>query len=222
MKRRVLAIAASLAVAGAIAVPALAADVVITIGESCCTFTPDGIADPNATTIDFDDGDFNWEWGTDGMTSPGHNVRQDRKLFFSGSPTGNNAGGFTVLASAGSFHYYCEPHGSETAGMNGLVQVRPIEDLVDDPAGLPFRVRWARTATTTGDRFQVRFRILGGNGSEEWRPWKTSTSKNSDVFGVGGSPVTVKANRTYEFKVRSMTDSSHRSDPSPVLTVSTF
>jgi hypothetical protein len=220
MKRRVLVIAASLAVAGALAVPAFAADVAITIGESCCTFAPDGISNPNDTTVDVDAEQFRWDWGTDGTTSPGHNVRQDRKLFYSGSPTGNNPGGFIVLASAGSYHYYCEPHLS--AGMEGRIQVRPIEDLEDDPSGLPFRVRWARTATTTGDRFQVRFRILGGNGSEEWRSWKTSTSKNSDVFGVGGSPVTVKADRFYEFKVRSMTDSDHRSDPSPILQVSTF
>ena len=98
---------------------------------------------------------FHWQRAS-GSTSP-HNVHQDFNLFNSGAATSGPIN-FSVRASAGTYHYYCTVHGSPSGGMDGVVRVRPIFASAPDP-GAPFTVRWALTGTTTGNQFDVRFRV---------------------------------------------------------------
>jgi plastocyanin len=144
-----------------------------------------------------------------------HNVRQDFKLFYSGALTTDPID-FSISASAGSYHYYCELHGSTTAGMDGVVKVRPTSSLA--PTGAPFTVKWALLGTNTGDRFDVRFR-RGTSGT--FTPWRTDTSTRSGVFGQNGQPVQVAPGRTYQFQARSQLGPSRQSGWSPTLTVHT-
>jgi plastocyanin len=142
-----------------------------------------------------------------------HNVRQDFKLFYSGGTTSGPIN-FSVSASAGTYHYYCELHRS--FGMDGVVKVRPI--FATNPAGAPFTVRWALPGTTTGDQFDVRFRV-GTSGA--WTLWRNDTSARSGVFGRNGQPVQVRPGRTYQFQARSQKVPTQPSGWSPTLTVNT-
>jgi plastocyanin len=144
-----------------------------------------------------------------------HNVRQDDKLFRSGNPT-TGAINLTVNASAGSYHYYCEIHGSPTGGMSGVVKVRPTFNAA--PTGTPFTVIWADSATNTGKAFDVRYRV-GASGA--WKIWRNDTSQFQSVFGLNNQPVAVVAGKTYQFQVASEQagDHSKRSDWSPTLSV---
>jgi plastocyanin len=141
-----------------------------------------------------------FRWQDAPSASLPHNVRQDFALFNSGSPTSGPIN-FSVSASAGTFHYYCTLHGTPNpggSGMHGVVRVRPTSAA--SPTGLPFTVRWALPETTTGNSFDVRFRV-GTSGA--WRVWKNDVATRSGVFGQGGQPVQVIANRTYQFQARS-------------------
>ena len=82
--------------------------------------------------------------------------------------------------------------------MDGIVKVRPI--LPSRPPGPPFTVTWALAGTTTGNQFDVRYRV-GASGP--WIFWRNDTATRSGVFGQGGQPVQVVAGRTYQFVVRS-------------------
>jgi plastocyanin len=153
---------------------------------------------------------FQWQRALGGNP---HNVRQDFKLFYSGGTTSGPIN-FSVSASAGTYHYYCELHRS--FGMDGVVKVRPV--FAANPAGAPFTVRWALSDTTTGTRFDVRFRV-GVAGP--WRLWRNDTSGRSGVFGRNGQPVRVVSGRTYQFQARSQKVSTQPSGWSPTLTVRT-
>jgi plastocyanin len=137
-----------------------------------------------------------------------HNVNQDEGLFRSGAPTEGPID-LTVTPSAGSYHYYCEIHGSEFGGMDGIVKT-PVKVLTE-PAGLKFTVRWATDATDTGSLHDVQYRV----GSGDWKSWKKDTATNEGVFGKNGNPVTVKDGKTYRFRARSQ-EGSALSDWSPV------
>ncbi|MEK6271520.1 MAG: hypothetical protein AABM42_02590 [Actinomycetota bacterium] len=157
-----------------------------------------------------------------GSTLP-HNVRQDFALFNSGSPTSGPIN-FSIRASAGTYHYYCTLHGSTSGGMDGVVRVRPI--LATAPTGAPFTVSWALpvttpgTGTTTGNQFDVRYRV---GTSTTWKFWRNDTSTRSGVFGQNNQPVQVLFGRTYQFQVRSQKSSAPNqpSGWSPILTVNT-
>jgi plastocyanin len=155
---------------------------------------------------------FHWQ------TAPGafqpHNVRQDFVLFNSGAPTRNI--NFSVAASAGSYEYYCTVHGTPSGGMDGVVRVRPIHNF--NPAGLPFTVSWALPGTTTGNRFDVQFRV-GATGP--WTFWRNDTPTRSGVFGQSGQPVPVMPGRTYQFRARSQKVPSQPSGWSPIRVVNT-
>jgi plastocyanin len=144
-----------------------------------------------------------------------HNIRQDRTLFNSGAPTSGPIN-YSVNASAGTYHYYCTLHGSQSGGMDGVVKVRPI--FAAAPTGAPFTVRWALTGTTTGNRFDVRFRV---GATTTWTLWKNDTSARSGVFGQNGQPVQVMPGGTYRFQARSLKASAPNqpSGWSPTLTV---
>jgi plastocyanin len=145
-----------------------------------------------------------------------HNIRQNFNLFNSGAPTSGPIN-FSVSASAGTYHYYCTLHGSPSSGpMDGVVKVRPI--FASAPDGAPFTVRWALTGTTTGNGFDVRFRV---GASTTWTLWKNDTSARSGVFGQNGQPVQVMPGGTYRFQARSLKASAPNqpSGWSPTLTV---
>jgi plastocyanin len=150
-----------------------------------------------------------------------HNVRQDFALFNSGSPTSGPIN-FSIRASAGTYHYYCTLHGSTSGGMDGVVRVRPI--FASDPTGAPFTVRWALpvttagTGTTTGNQFDVHYRV-GTSGT--WKIWRNDSTARGGVFGQNGKPVQVLAGRTYQFRARSQKTPTQPSGWSPVLTVNT-
>jgi plastocyanin len=137
-----------------------------------------------------------------------HNVRQDDELFDSGAATVGPID-LTATVSAGTYHYYCEIHGSPSGGMHGIV--KSSVKILDAPAGLKFTVRWATDATDTGSLHDVQYRI----GSGDWKNWKKDTGTNEGVFGKNGNPVTVKDGKKYGFRARSQ-EGSGLSDWSPV------
>jgi plastocyanin len=153
---------------------------------------------------------FNWK--TAPTSDRRHNVREDHKLFFSGALTTAEIN-FSVSASAGTFHYYCELHGDEVSGMDGFVRVRPTSS--PGPAGNPFQVNWALPGTTTGNRFDVRYR-QGTTGP--FIMWRNDTSARSSVFGQNGQPVAVVVGRKYQFQARSQNVPANPSGWSPALT----
>jgi plastocyanin len=143
-----------------------------------------------------------------------HNIRQDAGLFRSGNPTTGPIN-FSVNASAGRYHYYCEIHGSRAGGMAGVVKVRPVFKAA--PTGNPFTVIWADSATNTGKAFDVRYKA----GTGAWRIWKNDTAQFKAVFGQRSKPVRVRPGTRYQFQVRSEQATNHAklSGWSPTLKV---
>ena len=135
-----------------------------------------------------------------------HNVMSTQGMFTSGSPTESEFT-FTRVFSAGVFPYMCAVHPQQ---MQGSVRIKPR--AADGPAGTPFRVSWASSATDTGDRFTVRYKV--GDGT--WRTWRSSTAARSAVFGRDGNPVAAVAGTTYRFKVKSRSGDD-ASSYSPVI-----
>jgi plastocyanin len=156
-----------------------------------------------------------FQWVSAAGTVNRHNVRQDSKLFYSGTATTAPIN-FSISASAGTYHYYCEIHGSTTGGMDGVVKVRPIFNA--NPTGNPFTVTWALTGTNTGNQFDVRYRV-GTAGT--WKIWKNDVAGRSGVFGLNGAPIAVSPGHTYQFQARSQKTPTQPSGWSPVLTVTT-
>ena len=133
-------------------------------------------------------------WTAAATSFENHNVREDRKLFYSGVVQANID--FQTRFSAGTFRYYCELHVS-TDGMRGIVNVPVTLSLA--PQGLPFTVRWATGKSKTGGKYDVEFRV----GTKRWRTWKTNAITGSGVFGKGKKPVAVVNGKKYSFRARS-------------------
>lgn len=148
-----------------------------------------------ATVSGTQGGNVIWEWLTPNRQ---HNVRQNKRLFYSGAPTSVDGVTFTRTFSAGTFPYYCEIHGAPNSGMNGTVKIKPI--LGQAPDGPPFTAAWAGGSTNTGTAFDVEYRV-GTSG--DWLPWKTDTTESSAVFGLNDDPVPVVPGTTYQIRVRS-------------------
>jgi len=194
------------AVAALLAVPPLALGgsppTEIQVGDDF--FNPDH---PAARSLGSGTG-FHWTKAGNGF----HNVRQDDKLFRSGNPT-TNPFDYGITASAGTYHYFCEIHGSASGGMDGVVKAEP--DAFDFTP-TQFTVKWAYAGTDTGNQFDVRFRVNDG----QWRTWKEDTDKFQGDFGKNGKPVTLKPGKAYDFEARSeKAGTSKRSDWSPKLHV---
>lgn len=170
--------------------PAAAGTMNVEIVDS--EFRPDIIGNRVGDTV---------RWFNDGTTLFNHNVREDGELFRSGEPTSGLID-FPVVFSAGTFHYYCEIHGNESGGMDGLVRI-PVR-ISAAPDGLKFTVRWATEASETGNVYDVQFRV----GSGDWRSWKRDTSRNKGVFGENGNPVRVRDGVLYRFRARSQEGSA--------------
>jgi plastocyanin len=196
--KRYVAVCIATALAAAFAAPAPAsASVSITIQD-------DNTFNPRNATQDLGAGSFDWEWGPGGVgTIEEHNVVQDDELFSSGEPVLSRPSGFSVTASAGTYPYYCEIH----VGMLGEVSVRPL--AADATSGGGVRVTWADASTTTGTRYDVRYRA-----GKKWKPWKKKTSRVAGTFGRNGKPV--KLRKKAKLQARSRAGSA-RSDWSPTL-----
>ena len=136
------------------------------------------------------------KWTTASGTENMHNARENSFLFDSGQPE-PPGWSYTRTFSAGTFHYYCDIHGSAGGGMDGLVKV-PVT-ITDGPDGRPFTVQWATPGSNTGGKFNVQYRV----GTGPWRSWRRGTTSNKAVFGRGGRPVTVEQHKTYKFRAKS-------------------
>ncbi|MFL5892874.1 MAG: hypothetical protein ACJ75I_09055 [Solirubrobacterales bacterium] len=161
---------------------------------------------PNTVTKNVGTGGIHWQWGASGSTFAAHNVRQDDKLFYSGALTSSDPGGYDVIPSAGSFHYYCELHGSPNGGMAGTLKVKPA---IFNQTSNSFRVEWASTVRQTGNGFDVRYRVDGG----AWKIWKAGTKSGQATFGGDtNNPIHVSSSHTYDIQARS----KKLADPSKV------
>jgi plastocyanin len=170
----------------------------VEVGTFSATFTPDSVSEKVGGVV---------HWARAG-TGDLHNVREDNLIFRSGDPTDGRID-YSRSFSAGSFHYYCEVHGSASGGMDGVVKVKPKVSAA--PEGNPFTVAWANDGTNTGSAFDVQFKV----GSGDWRSWKTNTSSASGVFGNNGNPVRVDAGTKYSFRARSQKTDGDESGWSP-------
>jgi plastocyanin len=165
---------------------------------------------PDVATQPIFEGSTNWFWADD--VEREHNVRQDSKLFYSGPPTDDPGASYTTSLSAGTYHYFCEVHGSRRDGMDGIVRARPYAIPVDTAS---FTVYWAYDLET-GDQFDVRYRV----GKRKFKTWHSNTALKSDTFG-NGNPINVVGGKTYTFQARSelSTNPNRRSGWSPKLVV---
>lgn len=194
----------TLTVAAAMVLTATPAGAAVEVGVVDDNFNPAQVTSPVG-------GEVHWSRQSG---SDDHNIRQDYMLFYSGPPT-DGAIDFTATFSAGTFHYYCEEHGSAFGGMDGVVR-SPVK-ILDAPVGLRFTVQWATGTTDTGSMFDVMYRI----GSGPWKNWRKDTSTTQGVFGQNGNPVTVQNNKVYRFRARSQDGLTQVSDWSPVRTKAT-
>jgi plastocyanin len=157
---------------------------------------------------------FDWTWGAG--TSAEHNVRQDSKLFYSGEPTDAREP-FSVSGSAGTFHYYCEVHGSKSGGMDGEIALRPNFGMPPlKRGGQPVvNILWASSDSETGNQYDVQYKV----GKHDWKYWKKNTAKPSGLFGKNGKPVSVNLDKGYKVRARSEKASNpkRRSGWSPPL-----
>lgn len=173
---------------------------------------------PDAVTIPVNLGPVRWEWADSLLHE--HNLRQDSKLFYSGEPTGTTTTQYTISASAGTYHYYCEVHGSRSGGMDGKLRVRPVFYPATGKRGpaIVFGVRWAGS-TGTGDQWDVKYKGRGSGG--KYVTWLKNTDQLSAVFGENGEPVAPQTGDVFRFKARTERSSNpdRHSGFSPVATV---
>jgi plastocyanin len=182
-----LAASVSLALV-ALAVPA-SAGVPATVSVEDDFFDPDPVAQGVTLSV-------TWDWA-DGLVNE-HNVRQDDKLFRSGNPTDIPTESFEIHPSAGTYHYYCELHGSEAGGMDGKLRMRPIQDFLK--RGSTRRIIWSDGSNDSGNQFDVQYRV---QGRDKWRNWKKNTKQDAADFGGNDKPIDVNPNKTYEVRARS-------------------
>ena len=147
------------------------------------------------------------EWTTASSATDAHNVREDRKIFYSG-PAFDTEFTYSRVFSAGTFHYFCERHGFRRGGMDGTVKV-PVA-LTAAPRGPDFTVRWAASDSNTGSRYAVQYKI----GSGSWENWKSSTRAVKATFGLA------EPDKRYTFRAKSMKGDA-ASKWSPVASIST-
>jgi plastocyanin len=178
------------------------------------TVRDDSFSPARPATVNFG-GTFSWHRAQSAFNE--HNVHQVAGLFKSGSPTTNSftpAHPYAIKPSAGNYTYFCDAH--RALGMVGTIKVRPILET-GTLRSRSFGVQWAsRTNKQTGTRFDVRYRVGGGN----WKVWKNDTTSFHGTFGKHRRPVRVKPRRTYRIAVRSeLQNTRKKSDWSPALSV---
>jgi plastocyanin len=182
------------ATAGLLVVPALAFGRVTT----AITVEDGGFSQfgPKVVRQSVGAGDIHWQWDQNGKTFAAHDVKQDSNLFSSGPATNNKPAGFTIVPSAGRFHYYCTIHGSRHGGMDGTIKVKPA---IFKQKARSFGVKWSPGTNDTGNAFDVRYRVDG----RKWKTWKNDTTKPKGKFGARRKPVRVRAGHTYDVAARS-------------------
>ncbi|HEX6116335.1 MAG TPA: hypothetical protein VFY99_04495 [Solirubrobacterales bacterium] len=195
MKRGLIALAALLAVPALAHAQGSVTEVATTDDE----FTPEELASDVGVES------FHWRWGAPDTVNA-HNVREESKLFYSG--TTEATGDFTITPSAGTFNYYCEAHGfisstGQPSGMAGRISVKPTAT----PQGRRTLITWATETTDTGNRYDVRQKA----GS---RKPKLVEEKTKEIEGA----FKLKPGTKYAFQVRSL-EGKKASDWSPKLKV---
>lgn len=111
--------------------------------------TGDDFFNPERVSLEVGAASVHWAWTTQNQ----HNVRQDDRIFYSG--TAATGGDFSVTPSAGTFGYYCELHGFEGGGMAGEIRAKPTATASGNRA----KVVWATPETNSGTRFDVRQKV---------------------------------------------------------------
>jgi len=149
---------------------------------------------------------FAWDPTGDAMTSNPHNVRQDVRFFASGAPTTGDGDFEVLLPGAGTYHYYCEVHGSPTGGMDGVIRNYLYSLSQDVDPGESRRVRWTPAGDTGSHTFDVQYRVDGG----PWKNWKKDTPKRRAKFGANNKPVNFNNARTYEVRARTQKNGNVR------------
>ena len=132
-------------------------------------------------------------WLGPGTDEP-HNIHQDKRLFRSGEPS-VTVDEYQTDIAAGKYHYYCQVHGSEAGGMDGVLRIAPSFSATGpDSVG----VNWADPEAEAKHRYRVEFRRVGGN---RWKVWKKGTAQTEGVFG-DGDPINANPDRQYQVRVR--------------------
>lgn len=145
-------------------------------------------------------------WTNAASASAAHNVREDRRIFYSGF-AGSVDFSYSRVFSAGTFHYFCEQHGWRGGGMDGTVKV-PVK-LSAAPSGPNFTVAWATSASNTGSKYTIQYQI----GSGTWKTWKSATSSASATFQAAN------AGTRYRFRAKSLQgDASSKWSPVVAIT----
>ena len=161
---------------------------------------------PNDVTVDFVPGENTFEWNRNDPNPEFHSITANGGSF--GIGTGDFTD-FDLRASAGTYPYYCELHGSGGEGpMAGQVAVRPIAGEVGDDG---FEVIWAHGSTETGGSFATRWKKQGQN---KWKTWQAFTEAKHKEFGQNDKPTDVKPGKTYLIQVRSSGPGSSKWSPS--------
>ena len=130
------------------------ADVVVQVGGGMDTFSPATVTINTGDTVTFK------------LISGSHNVVSDTGLFRcangcdgsggNGNATSNWTSVTLPFNSAGTFGYYCEPHGSPGAGMHGTIRVNaPAFSITPALSGFWYN------QSTSGQGFDIQF---PGNG----------------------------------------------------------
>jgi plastocyanin len=153
----------------------------------------DDFFDPEIDPDVHEEDTVRWEWIE---TAGPHNVLEDHRIFRSGDPTASEGTVYQRVFSAGTFHYYCDIHGSTFGGMEGLIRVEMGQGITSD--GYP-TLGWATPDSNTGRAFDVQFRIDDG----PWRYWKEDTTRLQSAFGRNDRPVRWNPAREYRFRTRS-------------------
>ncbi len=158
---------------------------------------------PKSIETDVGVASIHWGWST---PNDEHNVREQDRIFYSGNTT--STGDYTINPSAGTFRYYCEPHGtistsSKPIGMAGQIAVKPTAT----PQGKKALLTWATETTDTGNRYDVRMK----KGKKKAKVVEENTKAIEGVFKLAKGT-------KYKFDVRSR-QGKKSSDWSPALKI---
>jgi plastocyanin len=186
---RRLVVASAVGCAALAAAPAFAGTPTPVIDVVDSQFRP--ATSPSVTTVQ-EQHEFAW---LEDDTNLRHNVNQDDRLFRSGAPRAN-FGQYTEDISAGTYHYYCQMHGSRAGGMDGVVRVRPDVTPGNGASAMAF---WADPQAEAKHRFAVQFRRLGAT---RWRTWKRGAAGFKGNFGLNDNPINANPTVTYQLRAR--------------------
>ena len=189
MRRRIPFAIAALTACAALAAPASAGDTeTILVGDDF--YDPEKYSGSIFTDV---------HWLPDPEAADEHNVVASGKLFDSGALVADTD--YTIGPSAGTFSYFCESHGTRSGkGMAGTLKIPP-SDAATKRGNDIFGVQWADDNSTTGDRYDVRYKAPSTDG--KYKTWLKNQTEVEGVFGQGNDPVNVKPGKTYSVQVRS-------------------